>query len=245
MAQSTTRGNEPRHVAIIMDGNGRWAGQRGRARPAGHRAGAGAVRTVIEAAPDFGIETLSLYAFSADNWHRPAAEVAALMRLFVRYLRAETARCVETGVCVSVIGRRDRLPDMVRGAIDSCESATARGATLHLRLAIDYSARHAIADAARGVGAAPMSGEDGVAELGRRIRGRAPNGRQVPDVDLLVRTGGEQRLSDFMLWECAYAELYFTPVLWPDFGVEKLAEAVATFRGRERRFGRLSATAAN
>ena len=252
MVQSTTSDNGPRHVAIIMDGNGRWATRRGRPRPAGHRAGADAVRRVIESAPEHGIETLSLYAFSSDNWHRPAAEVAALMRLFVRYLREETARCIETGVCVSVIGRRDRLPDTVCAAVESCEAATAHGRALHLRLAIDYSARHAIREAAcataatrvpawRGV---DVAAEDGVADLGRRIRGRAPNGTEVPDVDLLIRTGGEQRLSDFMLWECAYAELYFTPVLWPDFGAEQLAEAVSTFRGRERRFGRVGSVAA-
>jgi undecaprenyl diphosphate synthase len=245
MAQSTTRHTEPRHVAIIMDGNGRWAAQRGWPRPAGHRAGATAVRNVIEAAPELGIGTLSLYAFSSDNWHRPQGEVASLMRLFVRYLRQETTRCVETGVSVSVIGRRDRVPDMVRAAVESCEAATARGGTLHLRLAIDYSARHAIREAACAAAAARVPADDPVAELGRRIRGRAPNGAEVPDVDLLIRTGGEQRLSDFMLWECAYAELYFTPVLWPDFGAAQLGEAVASFRGRERRFGRLGATAAN
>lgn len=201
--------------------------------------------SVIEAAPEIGIGTLTLYAFSSDNWCRPAAEVASLMRLFARYLREQTTRCIETGVCVSVIGRRDRLPDAVRRAVESCELATARGCTLHLRLAIDYSARRAIREAACAAVAAQVSGEDGVTELGRRIRGRAPNGTEVPDVDLLIRTGGEQRLSDFMLWECAYAELYFTPVLWPDFGTEEFAEAVSTFRARERRFGRVGSVAAH
>lgn len=243
MIQSTTRYSGPSHVAIVMDGNGRWATQRGRPRPVGHHAGVGAVRRVVEAAPELGVGTLSLYAFSSDNWNRPAGEVASLMRLFVRYLREETRRCIETGVCVSMIGRRDRLPDVVRAAVEACESATARGGALHLRLAIDYSARHAIGEAARTAAAAGVPADDAVAELGRRIRGHAPNGSEVPDVDLLIRTGGEQRLSDFMLWESAYAELYFTPVLWPDFGAGHFAEAVSTFRGRERRFGRVGSVA--
>ena len=248
MIQSTMHYGASPHVAIIMDGNGRWATGRGRPRPAGHRAGAGATRRVVEAAPELGIGTLTLYAFSSDNWHRPGGEVASLMRLIVRYLREETSRCIDSGVSVTVIGRRDRLPDTVRGAVESCESATAPGRALHLRLAIDYSARRAIGDAARvaaGCGAGGRGfGDDEVAELGRRIRGRAPDGSAVPDVDLLIRTGGEQRLSDFMLWECAYAELYFTSVLWPDFGAEQLAEAVSTFRGRHLRFGRVGSVAA-
>lgn len=237
MIQSTTRYNEPGHVAIVMDGNGRWASRRGRPRPVGHHAGVGAVRRVVEAAPELGVGTLSLYAFSSDNWNRPAAEVASLMRLFVRYLREETLRCINNGVCVSVIGRRDRLPDVVRAAIESCESATSCGRNLHLRLAIDYSARHAITEAVRECASDLPRG--GVAELGRSIRGSARNGTEVPDVDLLIRAGGEQRLSDFLLWECAYAELYFTPVLWPDFGTREFEEAIWAFRGRERRFGRI------
>ncbi|CAN5705794.1 di-trans,poly-cis-decaprenylcistransferase [soil metagenome] len=235
MKQSNLNG--PRHVAVIMDGNGRWAAQRGRPRPYGHRAGAASVRRVTTAAPEHGIETLTLYAFSADNWQRPSAEVAALMRLFVRYLRTETARCVANGVCVSVIGRRYRLPDTVPAAIDACESATSGGRVLHLRLAIDYSARQAIRDAAAGL----LTRDDTFDVLGRTIRGRAPDGSDVPDVDLLIRTGGEQRLSDFMLWECAYAELVFTPVLWPDFDEAELAEAVSSFHTRDRRFGRIAA----
>lgn len=230
-------GGTPRHVAVIMDGNGRWAAQRSRPRPYGHRAGAAAVRRVTQAAPAHGIRTLTLYAFSADNWQRPSSEVAALMRLFVRYLRTETERCVANGVCVSVIGRRDRLPDTVRAAIDECERATSSGRVMHLRLAIDYSARQAIRDAA-----ARLLSRDATAdELGRTIRGSAPDGSDVPDVDLLIRTGGEQRLSDFMLWECAYAELVFTPVQWPDFDEADLADAMAQFHNRDRRFGRIAA----
>jgi undecaprenyl diphosphate synthase len=202
------------HVAIVMDGNGRWAERRGLDRSAGHRVGATAVRRIVEAAPDQGIAALTLFAFSADNWKRPAAEVNALLRLFARYLRTETPRCVTNGVALRIVGRRDRLPGPLIEAIEQAETATAAGTRLDLRLAVDYSARHAI-----------------------------ESGRLLPDVDLLVRTGGEQRLSDFLLWECAYAELYFTPILWPDFGVAELAAAVAWFHARDRRFGGLKETA--
>ncbi|HEY0305075.1 MAG TPA: polyprenyl diphosphate synthase, partial [Longimicrobiales bacterium] len=170
------------HTAIIMDGNGRWAQARGLPRTAGHRAGATAVRRTIEAAPALGVTALTLYAFSADNWQRPRTEVQTLMRLLRTYLRNETARCIEQGVRLEVIGRRDRLPHALQTAITETEHATSGGRTLDLRLAIDYSSRDAIA------------------------RGETP----LPDVDLLIRTGGEQRLSDFLLRECAYAELYFT-----------------------------------
>jgi undecaprenyl diphosphate synthase len=207
--------NSPRHIAVIMDGNGRWAQARGLSRSDGHRAGAAAVRRAIEAAPSLGIAALTLYAFSADNWQRPRAEVQSLLRLLRTYLRNETAHCVEQGVRLEVIGRRDRLPLALRAAIAAAERATSGGRTLHVRIAIDYSARDAIA------------------------RGEAP----LPDVDLLVRTGGEQRLSDFLLRECAYAELYFTPCAWPDFDGAALAAAVAEFGRRQRRFGGLTAVA--
>jgi undecaprenyl diphosphate synthase len=211
LPMDTSHPNPPRHTAIIMDGNGRWAQARGRPRSEGHRAGAIAGRRVIEAAPSLGIRALTLYAFSADNWQRPRIEVQTLMRLLRTYLRDETARCVKEGVRLQVIGRRDRLSPVLRGAILAAERATANGRTLDLRLAIDYSARDAIA------------------------RGEAA----LPDVDLLVRTGGEQRLSDFLLRECAYAELYFTPCAWPDFDGAALAAAVAEFARRQRRFGAL------
>ncbi|HEY0674286.1 MAG TPA: polyprenyl diphosphate synthase [Longimicrobiales bacterium] len=205
----------PRHTAIIMDGNGRWAQARGLPRSAGHREGAKAVRRVIESAPLLGITALTLYAFSADNWRRPRAEVQTLMRLLRTYLRDETARCIAEGVRLEVIGRRDRLSPALRVAIAAAERATSAGRTLDLRLAIDYSARDAI------------------------VRGDA----SLPDVDLLIRTGGEQRLSDFLLRECAYAELYFTPCAWPDFDGAALAAAVAEFGRRQRRFGGLAAVA--
>jgi undecaprenyl diphosphate synthase len=216
------------HVAIIMDGNGRWAQARGKPRTAGHLAGATAVRRVIEAAPALGIRTLTLYAFSSDNWKRPRPEVSALMRLLERYLRTETASCVEQGVRIDVIGRRDRLPDRVQRAIADAEHTTGAGTTLQLRLAIDYSSRDELVRAASH---APQSRE----ALAHLLQSAA--GAPATDVDLVIRTGGEQRLSDFLLWESAYAELYFTPVAWPDFGRDALAEAVAEFARRQRRFG--------
>ena len=236
MRDETSRLGEGLHLAIIMDGNGRWAKRRGLPRTAGHRQGAKAVRRTVEAAGDFGIATLTLYAFSSDNWQRPAEEVATLMQLFERYLGTETERCVKHGVRLNVIGRRDRLsPKLVR-AIEKAEAATAKGTALHLRLAVDYSARHAIARAAtmfRPPG-------DVTPEQFSDLLNRAINSEPAaPDVDLLIRTSGEQRLSDFLLWECAYAELVFTSCLWPDFGKEQVEEALQLFHQRERRFGTL------
>jgi undecaprenyl diphosphate synthase len=224
------------HAAVIMDGNGRWATRRGMPRQAGHAAGVEALGRVVEAAPDLGIGTLTVYAFSVDNWQRPKMEVAALMGLLRRYLDAETRRLVDGGARLSVIGRRDRLPGDIATAITGAERATAGGSKLHLRVAVDYSARDAIVEAAT---VAARSGDftrEGVSRLLTR-------GADKGDVDLLIRTGGEKRLSDFLLWECAYAELYFTDRLWPDFGPDDLAAAVAEFHARERRFGGLGPSA--
>ena len=229
------------HAAIIMDGNGRWAVARGKSRPAGHLAGADAVRRTVEAAPDAGIDILTLYAFSSDNWRRPPEEVGALMRLLRRFLMAETGRCVENGVRVQVIGRRDRLASALVREIESAERATARGEKLRLRIAVDYSARDAILRAAHRLAAARR---DPHRELSREEFSELVVGspeQRVHDVDLLIRTGGEKRLSDFLLWECAYAELIFTDRMWPDFGAADLEEAVLEFRRRERRFGRVEA----
>ena len=225
------------HVAIIMDGNGRWAVRRGSPRLEGHRRGADAVDRIVEAAPDLGIGTLTLYAFSSDNWRRPLEETAGLMQLFYNYLRKETARCVQNGVRLSVIGRRDRLPTEVLAAIADSERATAGGRTLHLRIAIDYSARDAILRAAALAGPRDELSRDGFAGLLAHAT-HAPHA--VTDVDLLVRTGGEQRLSDFLLWECAYAELVFAPQLWPDFTPADLQTALSEFQSRQRRFGGLA-----
>ena len=223
------------HVAIIMDGNGRWATARGRPRTAGHVVGARTARDIVEVAQRQGVGTLTLYAFSGDNWQRPRREVNGLMRLFRRTILAEQERCVQRGLRLSFIGRRDRLPRELLLTIESVESATAHCATMHLRVALDYASRDTILRAA----------ERAVAEGGALTRERFSalmaeadhSGSAVPDVDLLIRTGGEQRLSDFLLWECAYAELYFTRRMWPDFGEEDLAAAMEEFRARQRRFG--------
>jgi undecaprenyl diphosphate synthase len=216
------------HAAIIMDGNGRWAASRGLPRIAGHSVGADAVRRTIEAAPSLGISVLTLYAFSADNWRRPPREVGALMKLLGRYLVQERDRCIANGVRLQAIGRRDRLPETLRGLLEQTERATAGGHKLHLRLAIDYSSRQAILDAMRAVDSDAVTAESMSRAIG-------------PDVDLLIRTSGEQRLSDFLLWECAYAEMVFTPRMWPDFSTEDLAAAVREFHGRDRRFGGVQA----
>jgi len=224
------------HVAIIMDGNGRWAQNRRRPRAAGHVAGAAAVRRTVAAAPGLGITTLTLYAFSADNWRRPPSEVDHLMRLFDTHLRSECEHCVEEGVRLSVIGRRDRLPNELKTAVEETEARTRRGEGLHLRIAIDYSARHALMTASEFLdGYGPPRRERFAAALARAMN--APAG--TPEVDLLIRTGGERRLSDFLLWESAYAELIFTDTPWPDFAGPHLKRAVDEFSKRQRRFGGL------
>lgn len=225
------------HVAIVMDGNGRWATARGMGRAEGHRHGAHAVRRTVRAAPSLGITTLTLFAFSSDNWKRPRQEVGTLLRLFGDYLRSEQAELRQNGVRLSVIGRRDRLTGELIAAIEACEAATASAARLHLRLAIDYSARSAIL---RAVGSLAAEGDPSVATFRRRL-GSACGTDTAPDVDLLIRTGGEYRLSDFLLWESAYAELCFLPRMWPDFQETDLAGAVAEFHNRQRRFGALPA----
>lgn len=213
----------PAHVAMIMDGNGRWAERRGWPRVAGHRAGAETVRRVVEFCADRGISALTLYAFSSDNWSRPHAEVGALFRLFIRYLRTEGARLVSEGIRLSVIGRRDRIPAVLLDAITAAESMTRDGTRLHLRVALDYSSRHAIQMSL------PLTGTT-----------REGRGDLLPPVDLLVRTGGERRLSDFLLWESAYAELAFLDQLWPDLTTEDLEVLLADFAGRDRRYGGLT-----
>jgi undecaprenyl diphosphate synthase len=222
------------HLALIMDGNGRWAAGRGLPRSAGHRAGAEAAREVIRAAPELGVATLTLFGFSAANWHRPVSEVSALMSLFRKYLEAETAPCRENGVRMTVIGRRERLSPRLIAAIGQAEAGTRAGRRLHLRLAVDYSAREAIVEAAR------LSAEEsGSCESFEQALARAQHADSAPPVDLLVRTGGEQRLSDFLLWECAYAEFLFLKKMWPEFRVRDLEAALDDFRGRDRRFGRI------
>lgn len=228
------------HVGIIMDGNGRWARQRSLPRWRGHFAGVDSVRDAVEASPDLGIRTLTLYAFSADNWKRPAAEVGRLFWLLRDYCRREQAELVEKGVKTTAIGRRDRIPQSARRALERLEAATAGGKTLHLRLAIDYSAQWAIAEAAKCLATDVRDGRLTAEAIDRdRLGAVLCNG--TGPVDLLVRTAGEQRLSDFLLWETAYAELYFTEALWPDFRRTDLAAALSAYQQRERRFGGLAA----
>ena len=225
------------HVAIIMDGNGRWATARGRPRNWGHRQGAESVRSVVRDAPDLGVRTLTLYAFSSDNWKRPQSEVSVLMKLFRRYLQTELDELRDSGVRLKVVGRRDRLAPGLVKAIEHAERVTADEDRLELRLAVDYSSRDLMLEAVRAAAAATdIDRKDLTTLLGEAMNG---DGR-APDVDLLIRTGGERRLSDFLLWECAYAELYFTPTMWPEFRGQDLETALGDFRARDRRFGEVA-----
>ena len=224
------------HVAIIMDGNGRWAMRRGLPRIAGHRAGVRALRRVVQHAPDVGIGCLTVYAFSSDNWRRPAAEVQGIFWLLRAFLRLETDRLRQRGARLQVIGRRDRLAESVLREIDKAESTTAAGHLLDLRVAIDYSSRDAITRAAANATAALPRGELCTQDDLEHSMVQALTGES-GEVDLLIRTGGEKRLSDFLLWESAYAELIFTDRMWPDFDESDLEAALKEFARRDRRFG--------
>lgn len=218
------------HTAIIMDGNGRWATRRGLPRIAGHRQGAESVRRVIEAAPGLGVTDLTLYAFSSDNWKRPPEEVSSLMSLLRHFLLKEVDNCVRNGVRLKAIGRRDRLATDLLELIEDAEARTAGCDQLCVRIALDYSSRDTLLRAA-----------EACARAGEWSRSAFAAELPAPDVDLLIRTAGEQRLSDFLLWECAYAELVFVEKTWPHFTGADLAAAVEDFRGRTRRFGALPA----
>jgi undecaprenyl diphosphate synthase len=227
------------HVAIIMDGNGRWAVQRGLPRTAGHRAGADAVNCVVTAAARHGADVLTLYAFSCANWQRPRAEVRSLFGLFRRYLKEQTRRCVEQSIRLNVIGRRDRLDQPLLELIERGERQTAHCAGMVLRIAVDYSAQWSLMQTCH------ASRELVHVEREAFVRQLAAVNHSVAvgDVDLMIRTGGERRLSDFLLWESAYAELHFTPQLWPDFSAEDFDSALAEYSGRDRRFGRIEPAA--
>jgi undecaprenyl diphosphate synthase len=227
------------HVAIIMDGNGRWAGRRALPRTAGHIEGARGVRRIVEAAAAAGTGTLTLYAFSSDNWGRPAREVAALLKLFQRYLLTETERCIAQQVRLNIIGRRDRLGPALLRAVEHGERQTAHCTGMHLRMAVDYSARHSILQAAARADSTELATADEFTQFRSRLNA-VNHSAPAPDVDLLIRTGGDQRLSDFLLWECAYAELYFTDCLWPDFAAADYNIALADFGRRQRRFGKVA-----
>lgn len=222
------------HVAIICDGNGRWAASRGLPRSAGHCAGAAAVKSTIRCAPHLGIHTLTLFALSSANWNRPPAEVHSILGILQEFLAEERGRCLDDGIRLSVLGRRDRLPPSLRETIMESEALTSAGSTLHLRLAVDYSARHALFQAAsKFYKATELSAESFGNVLAEVQRGGST------DVDLLIRTGGEQRLSDFLLWECAFAEIIFLEKKWPDFAASDLRNALIEFEKRVRTLGAL------
>src|ERR1700683_2671117 len=227
------------HIAIIMDGNGRWAPRGQCPRSVGHRAGAQAVDGIVEAALRSGVQTLSLYAFSAANWQRPKAEVQALFALLRRYLLTQTQRCLEQSIRINIIGRRDRLDAGLCRAIERSEQATAHGSKMRLRIALDYSAQASVLEACRRAPRGASISREQFLQLLAEVDHSTP---AAPEVDLLIRTGGEQRLSDFLLWECAYAELLFTDCLWPDFDAQAFQQALSEFSRRDRRFGQIPAS---
>ena len=226
------------HVAIIMDGNGRWATERGMPRTAGHIEGAKAVRATVETAARANVKTLTLYAFSSANWTRPTAEIAALMRLFGQYLFTETRRCVEQSIRINVIGRRDRLGENLLRSIEQSERSSAVGTGMLLRIAVDYSSQYSILEAAQ---RAARAGKPSAEDFHRALQEVDHCAYPVSEVDLLIRTGNERRLSDFMLWESAFAELHFSDCLWPDFDAHRFGCALEDYGGRQRRFGGLGA----
>jgi undecaprenyl diphosphate synthase len=228
------------HLAIIMDGNGRWAEQRGMPRWKGHEMGAKAVRRVSEAACRLGIPILTLFAFSSENWKRPAKEIRVLFNLFQRYLLTERQNLIQNDIRVSAVGRRDRLPPMVRDALSAAEDATSKCKTLHLRIALDYGARYEIVKAVRSLAQDFLQKKIQLEQITEDTFTKRLYSEPIPDPDLIIRTAGEQRLSNFLLWQAAYSELYFCPKLWPDFDESDLEEALTDFRSRTRKFGALA-----
>jgi len=226
----------PRHVALIMDGNGRWAERRGLPRVMGHREGVQALRRTIKAAPDFGIRCLTVFGFSTENWSRPADEVSDLMGLVRAFVGSDLKRLDEAGVCIRVLGRRKGLPGDIAAIVDRAEAQTAHNTAFLLQVAFNYGGRADLVDAAQRLVDQARAGQfDG--DVTEEDLGAGLSTAGAPPVDLIVRTSGEQRLSNFLLWEAAYAELVFQDILWPDYGGEALGEAVSVFGNRERRFG--------
>ncbi len=230
----------PSHVAIIMDGNGRWAKSRQMDRTEGHRRGVESVRTVMRAAAEIGIKYLTLYTFSTENWNRPTAEVDALMELMVQAVANETAELVENGIVLKVIGDLDRLPERTRKALNECLEATSKGKRSTIILALSYSSKWEITQAMKKIATEVKDGNLSSQDINEEMISNYLTTKEFPDPDMLVRTGGECRISNFLLWQIAYAELYFTDELWPDFGKESLYKAVVAFQNRERRFGKTS-----
>ena len=231
----------PQHIAIIMDGNGRWAKSRGLPRIAGHRRGADAVRKVIRSAGELGVPVLTLFAFSTENWTRPADEVSDLMGLLRHYLRHELEELGRNGAKLRVIGDRDRLAKDIQKDISDAEVRTRSNTRIDVNICINYGARDEILRATRNLARKVAAGEIAVDKIDEASFERELLTAGVPDPDLLIRTSGEQRISNFLLWQCAYAELVFVDTLWPDFGKEHLEKAIAEFRKRERRYGGVGA----
>lgn len=237
----TWDGPLPKHLAVILDGNGRWAQRRGLSRVEGHRAGVGAVRNLVRSCRRLGIPALTLYAFSAQNWRRPTGEVMALMRLLYQYTHEERSEIVDNGIRFNCIGDLASLPSVVRLAIEELMAASADNDEMVLSLAVSYGGREELVGAARALAARAVAGEIDPAEIDETLMAEALWTRGLPpDVDLVIRTGGELRVSNFLLWQIAYAELWFTDVYWPDFGDEHLMEALADFGNRVRRFGQVA-----
>jgi undecaprenyl diphosphate synthase len=230
----------PAHIAIIMDGNGRWAKERGLERAEGHREGVNAIRNVVEAAIEASVKTLTLYAFSTENWRRPTEEIEGLMKLMVYAITQETANLKKNGVSISSIGDKNRLPLHVREALEGCIRETAEGKNLKLVIALSYSSKWELTEATRAITGDVIEGKLKKEDITEETISQYLSTSDFPDPDLLIRTGGEQRISNFLLWQCAYAELYFTDTFWPDFGKEELFEAIIDYQGRERRFGKTS-----
>jgi undecaprenyl diphosphate synthase len=234
-------GRIPRHIAIIMDGNGRWAGERGLPRSAGHQAGMASVREVVEGCLQTGVGVLTLFAFSQENWHRPPAEIDALMALLEEYIAREGSELRDKGVAVQMLGDLDRLTSAARGAVDRIESMTASGGALALNVCLSYGARAELVRAARHLAERVGRGELQADAIDEAAFAAELYTAAWPDPDLLIRTSGEMRVSNFLLWQVAYAEFHVTPVLWPDFTREDLFAAILDFQNRDRRFGRVSA----
>lgn len=239
-ASDPQRNSVPRHIAVIMDGNGRWATARGLSRVEGHRRGAEATQKVIEAARDMGVEYVTLFAFSSENWKRPAGEVSALMDLLRYYLKKETSEMHKSGVRLRVIGDRLRLPSDIVTLIDQAEDVTRDNTKITVVIALSYGGRQDIVDTARRMAAQVVAGQCTLDEITEDSFSNALSTAGIPDPDLMIRSSGESRISNFLLWQLAYAELYFTDAHWPDFSAEHLRAAVADYASRQRRFGGLT-----
>lgn len=241
---ASDRTSVPQHVAIIMDGNGRWAQQRGRPRTFGHSKGVEAVRRVVEAAGDRGVRTLTLFSFSTENWNRPADEVGTLFELMKRYVAADLASLKKKGVRIRIIGRRDDLTPDLAEIVTKAETDTAENTDFNLNIAFNYGGRDELIRAAQSLAEAVRAGDLNPSDIDEGRLSAALDTAGLPDVDLMIRTSGEQRISNFLLWQAAYAEFYFTDVLWPDFDDAELGRALDSFQQRDRRYGGVDAGAA-